>query len=54
MFEIASRLEFTIAAATFITGSHDRRKTMDDHIHATLPEGSWLRLCRPPGQKRFD
>lgn len=54
MFESASSLGFTIAAATSITGSHVRRKTMDDHLSRHSARGFVVEAMPSPGYKRSD
>lgn len=54
MFESASSLGFTIAAATSIIGSHDRRTTMDDHLSRHSVRGFVVEAMPSPGYKRSD
>lgn len=54
MFKSASSLGFTIAAATSITGSHDRRKTMDDHLSRHSARGFVVEAMPSPVYKRSD
>lgn len=54
MFESASSLGFTIAAATSRIGSHDRRKTMNDHLSRHSARGFVVEAMPSPGYKRSD
>lgn len=54
MFESASRLGFTIAAATSITGSHVRRKRMDDHLSRHSARGFVVEAMPSPVYKKSD
>lgn len=54
MFESASSLGFTIAAATSRIGSHDCRKTMDDHLSQYSARGFVVEAMPSPVYKRSD
>lgn len=54
MFKSASSLGFTIAAATSIIGSHDCRKTMDNHLSQYSARGFVVEAMPSPGYKRSE